>query len=171
MTSRSPRTTQGDDDGQVLLRVLCYTVHVLLPVAVLAAATAVHLARPRVAGMADAAAVAAADTLDRGRYFGPGGGAGDAGGGRQGAGDPAGAVPLTDAGVRAAATEHVAATPRPPGLLAVAVADPTGTPDGTTAEVTLAAVVRPPGLGPVAALWGGGVTFRVTGRARAAGLG
>lgn len=152
----------AEDDGQVVLLVLGYTVLLLLLVGVLASATAVHLARSRLAGLADAAAVAAADRLDRDRYFDP-----STGGARLGGGPLGGVVPLSRSGVRAAASDYLAAAPVPASLGRVTIAEPTGTPDGRTAEVTLTAVVDPPLPGPLLGLLAGGVPMSVTGRARA----
>ncbi|GAA4416971.1 hypothetical protein GCM10023169_12540 [Georgenia halophila] len=49
----------------------------------------------------------------------------------------------------------------------LAVAEPTGTPDGTTAEVTLVARSRPPLVPWALVPWSDGITLRVTAGARA----
>ncbi|MBC3762811.1 pilus assembly protein TadG-related protein [Quadrisphaera oryzae] len=117
-----------------------------------AAATELHLARTHLLSVADSAALDAADSLDEAAYY------------RDGV-LPGQGVPLDDAGVRGSATALLARTPQPADLLGLAVAAPTGTPDGQTAEVTLTASVRPALL---PAWVGDGVTvpLQVTSRAR-----
>src|SRR5690606_41155457 len=92
-----------------------------------ASATSVYIDRKRLLSLADGAAVDAADALDEELYF---------------TDPPAGdRIPISDASVDDAVSEYLDQTPA--ALLAefdqLAVVEPTGTPDGTTAQVTLAA--------------------------------
>lgn len=145
------------DDGQITLLVLGYAVIVLALVLTAVSATSVHLARHRLLSVADAAALDAADALDRRRFYAE----------LQGAGPgPDQVVALTDESVRAGVAAYLGATPAAAGLGEVQVGDPTGAPDGFTAEVTL---VTRAALPLLPAFLGGraGVTVRVTARARA----
>lgn len=146
--SRRPR----GDAGSVAPLVVVDAVVVLALVLVGAAATELHLARTHLLSVADSAALDAADALDEDAYY------------RQGV-LPGQGVPLDDAGVVASATALLARTPQPADLLGVAVVAPTGTPDGVTAEVTVAADVRP-ALLPAWVGDGVSVPLQVTSRAR-----
>ena len=146
------RLPPRDDDGQVAPLIVIDAVIAVALVLVGGAATELHLARTRLLALADAAALDAADALDEEAYY------------RDGV-VPGQGVPLTDATVRDSAASLLGRLPAPVDLVALAVEDPTGSPDGLTAEVTLAAVVRPALLPP----WLGGaveVPLRVTSRAR-----
>lgn len=140
------------DDGSVTPLVVADALVVVALVLVGAAATELHLARTHLLSVADSAALDAADALDEAAYY------------RDGV-VPGQGVPLDDAGVRRSAADLLARTPHPTDLLGLAVVAPTGTPDGLTAEVTLAASVRPALL---PAWVGDGVTvpLEVTSRAR-----
>lgn len=151
-------TRSRDDAGQVSLLLVGYAVLALAVVFTGAAATAVHLARHRLLAVADAAALDAADALDEQRFYVA----------LQGAGAPDRPVALSDDSVRASVGDYLAAylaAGPVPGLDGVVVGAPTGSADGSTAEVTLTTAVRPPLL-PV---WidGDGITVTVTARARA----
>jgi hypothetical protein len=76
-------------------------------------------------------------------------------------------VQLTDASVRDSVATYLADSRADVRSTRLAIADPTGTPDGVTAEVTLTAVIRLPLVGAVLAPWAGGVPITVTARARA----
>ncbi|MGQ7295084.1 pilus assembly protein TadG-related protein [Quadrisphaera sp. KR29] len=117
-----------------------------------AAATELHLARTHLLSVADSAALDAADALDEEAYY------------RAGV-LPGQGVPLDDAGVRRSAAALLARTPQPSDLVGLAVVEPTGSPDGLTAEVTLAAAVRP-ALVPAWVGDGVVVPLQVTSRAR-----
>ncbi len=139
-----------------MLLSLCFALLCLLLVTVVASATSVHLERKRLAALADSLAIAAADELDLDTYYG-----GEAP-------DPLedGKVFLTDAGVSAAVTAHLAAWPgdsHPDGLAVVRAA----TPDGRTAEVALRAVARPVLLTWVLAPWSDGIALHAEASARA----
>jgi hypothetical protein len=146
-----------------MLLVVVYTLISFSLVTVVVSASAVHLARHRLLSVADAAALDAADALDRPGFYGsadrPAG---------PGTGDRV--VPLSDASVRDSVRAYLADSGAAGRFTGLAVAGPTGTPDGSTAEVTLTAVVRLPMVGAVLAPWTDGVPIRVTAHARAAPL-
>lgn len=117
------------DDGQVTILVIGFAVVLLLLTVVVMGVTAVYVGERKLQVLADNAALAAADTfvaLDPGE-------------------DGAPPVTVLDddavAGAAAAYLDTVSAWAGTPGL---ALAAPTGSPDGRTAEVTLSAVVHPP---------------------------
>lgn len=140
-----------DDAGQVMLLVLGYSVVLLLLVTVVVGATSVHLTRHRLLGVADGAALDAADALDAERFY---------------TGSGAGPLPLSDAGVQASVAEYLAvAAPLQP-FPAPVVGHGTGSPDGVTAEVTLTTTARLPLVSSVLGPWSDGVAVTVTARAR-----
>jgi hypothetical protein len=128
-TGRQHGPEDGPDSGQVTILVLGFAVVSLLLTVVVMGVTSVHLGRQKLQVLADNAALAAADTFVALRPGGPGA--------------PPSTV-LDDDAVAAAAASYldtVGARADTPGL---ALAAPTGSPDGRTAEVTLTAVVHPP---------------------------
>ena len=144
------------DEGQISLLLVGYLMIVLLVVFTAVSATVVHLARHRLLSVADGAALDAADALDGRRFYAEVGGAGPG---------PDRAVSLSAASVRSSVTAYLAAAPDVEGLGGVRPVEPTGSPDGSTAEVTLETTVRLP---LVSVLIGDGpLTVRVTARARA----
>lgn len=143
----------GDDSGQVLLLGMAFGLLALAIVLVIASAAAVHLERKQLWALADAAALDAADALDAETFYT--------------AGSPEARVPLTDEGVRGAVADHLAGSPGAAGLRGLTVAEPTGSPDGVTAQVTLGAVVRPPFVPWALVGWSDGIAIRVTSSARA----
>ncbi|GAB3602211.1 pilus assembly protein TadG-related protein [Microbacterium aureliae] len=115
-------TTRDDEDGSVLILTLGYAALALVAVLVCVDATSLYLAQKRLDSVADAAALAAADSFTL---------------------TVSGGAPvarLDDVGVRAQA-----------GLLVESI-DPAvrltaaGTPDGVSARVTVATAWRPPVL-------------------------
>jgi len=74
---------------------------------------------------------------------------------------------LTDASVQAAAGAHLGRTPLPNGITDWRLVPRTGTPDGSTAVVTLQGRARLPMSGWVLEQLGGSVTITVTSSARA----
>lgn len=149
------------EDGQVTLLVLGYVLIALALILTAASATAVHLTRHRLMAVADGAALDAADALDRQRFYAELGGAGPG---------PNQVVALTTESVRASVVGYLAATPAAVSLGDVGIADPTGTPDGFTAQVTLVTRAHLPLL-PAVLGDRGPVEVRVTARARAREVG
>jgi uncharacterized membrane protein len=145
----------GDDAGRIALLVLVDVLVAAALIAVVTSATAVHLARHRLQAVADAAALDAADALDRDRFYTRGAGSADA------------PVPLTDTTVRDAVQAYLAAADAASRFADLAMAPPTGTADGTAAEVTLVATAPVPLLGGLLAGWSDGIRVTVTARARA----
>lgn len=146
----------GGDDGQISLLVIGYCVLAIGLLMVVASASAVHLERKRLLEVADSAALDAADALDSPLYYGSG----------SGVGPPGSGVPLTDASVQASVADYLRLRGAAAEHEALSVAEPTGTPDGSTAEVTLVARVRLPLVGAALDAYGGGIVLRVTARAR-----
>jgi Putative Flp pilus-assembly TadE/G-like len=172
---------QADDAGQIIPLAVAYALLAFTLIIVVVDISAVHLQRERLYSLTDAAALDAADALDRDRFYtqgaaGPGtspagdadpatGEADRAGGGIDPA--PDGAVRLTDQTVMTSVDRYLAiAAPqaRVGGVLRDA---PTGSPDGVTAEVTLSGRAQFPLFSFVAAGWADGVPIRATSRARA----
>lgn len=139
-----------------MLLTLVFGALVLTLVLVVASASAVHIERKRLLALADGAAADAADAVDVAAYYGA----------PAGSTDGATRVPLSDASVDAAVREYLGLAPvgEFDGLR---VAEPTGTPDGVTAQVTLTATARPPLIPWVLVPWSDGVALRVTSTARA----
>lgn len=159
-------TPGSRDEGQILLLSLVFALVTITLVLVVASASAVHIERKRLVALADSAAVAASDAISESRYY-LGDGPGDGGGG---AAVPTGTfVPLTDQTVGAAVTDYLTRAPAAvTGEFAqLRVGDPTGSPDGFTAQVTLTAVAAPPLVPWVLVPWSDGITVRVTASARA----
>jgi hypothetical protein len=145
----------------VTLLIIIYALIAFSLVTVVVGICAVHLARHRLLAVADAAALDAADALDRPGFYG-------AGGQPAGAGPGEHAVRLSDASVRDSVRSYLAGTDLRSRFPELEVVEPTGTPDGATAEVTLTTVVRLPLVSAVLAPWSDGVRLTVTSRARAA---
>ena len=78
-----------------------------------------------------------------------------------------GAVPLSTATVRRAASAYLSNYPLPSRVTDVQLTGDTGCPDGQTAVVELTARVKLPLLGPVVQAWSGGITVTVRSQARA----
>jgi uncharacterized membrane protein len=153
--TRAEPAARRREAGQIAVLILLDVLVCVALLAVVVSAGAVHLTRHRLQAVADAAALDAADALDAARFYG------------DGAGPAVAPVPLTGDTVLAGVTSYLEAAGaygRFPGLT---TASPTGTPDGTTAEVTLVATAPLPLAGPLLSAWSDGVEVRVTGRARA----
>lgn len=153
---------RANDDGQILPIVIAYALLAFSLVIVVVDITAVHLQRQRLFSLTDAAALDAADALDRSRFYATGtedGDSADAG--------PASPVPLTDQTVRSSAERFLVVAAPLARIGGTVVDEPTGTPDGVTAEVTLTGTARLPLFSFAVAKWSGGVPIRVTARARA----
>jgi hypothetical protein len=150
------RARLRDDRGQIMLLSIGFAVVAIALVLVVTAVSAIYLERKQLLALADAMAADAADAIDEEAYFGedrPG----------------APAIPLTDASVQAATQDYLEAAPEAVigDFRALQVVAPTGTPNGTTAQVTLSAVVRPPVVGVILSPWQDGFAIVVTAQAEA----
>lgn len=114
--------------------------------------TSVLLARMHVLDAADAAAVHAADSIDRARLY------------HEGIGQT---IRLSDASVRAAAGESLRAQRLPAHVAQWGLSAGTGTDDGATAVVRVTAHVQPPLLGGLMSFLDHDVTVTVESHARA----
>jgi hypothetical protein len=144
------------DAGQISLLVIGYCTIALGLLSVVASASAVHLERKRLMEVADSAALDAADALDSPLYYGGGAGVGPPGTG----------VPLTDASVHASVGAYLRLRGAAAEFEDLSVSEPTGTPDGSTAEVTLVARVRLPLVSAALESYGDGIVLRASARAR-----
>lgn len=145
----------GDDDpesGQIMVLGIGFVVVLVALVLVITAVSAVHIDRKRALGVADAAAAAAADAVAEEAFYAEG---------RE--------TLLTDELVVQAATEYLSQVDVSTrgGIRSLALAEPTGTPDGATAIVTLVAVIEPPVVPAIVSEAAGPIEVTVTGRARA----
>lgn len=137
--------------GQVSILLIGMVAVALTVVLGVVGVTSVQLARIHLLDAADAAALDASDALDEATAYATGVGAG---------------VPLTDAGVAQAASEHLASRTLPSRLTGWQVAAGTGTPDGRTAVVVLSGGARIPVASSVLSAFGGSVPIAVTSTAR-----
>jgi len=147
--------TASGDAGQISLLVIGYCTLAIALLTVVTSASAVHLERKRLLEVADSAALDAADALDSPLYYGGGG-----------VGPPGTGVPLTGASVRASVAEYLRLRGAAGEFEGLAVAEPTGTPDGSTAEVTLVARVRLPLVSAALEAYADGIVLSATARAR-----
>ncbi len=157
------------ESGQIMLLTIAYALLALALVLVLASASAVHIERKQLLALADAAALDAADAVAAERFY-----LGDLSGvateveaAQRGAVGGGAVVPLTVATVRAAVVDHLEAAPAARGITGLRIGEPTGTPDGVTAEITLIAVARPPFVPWALVGWSEGIALRVSSSARA----
>lgn len=144
-----------DDDGQIMLLSIFYGLLALALVLVVVSVSAIYLERKRLLSLADAVAADAADAIDEDTYFTT-----------DRTETPS--LPLTDASVQQEAARYLDAAPS--GVVdfeGLAIVAPTGSPDGTTAQVSLSAVVRPPLVTWVLAPWQDGFVVTVTTSAEA----
>jgi hypothetical protein len=143
--------SQEPERGQISLLILGFTLVALMLVVGAVDVTAVQLARTRLLDAADGAALDASDALDDGTAY-------------QGGLKPA--ISLTDASVRKAALDYLAAEPRPNGVSSWVLTDGTGSPDGQTAVIRLRGTADIPIAASVLAAFGGSVNITVESRAR-----
>jgi len=159
-----------DDAGQILPLVIAYALIVLVLVIVVVDISAVHLQRQRLFSLTDAAALDAADALDRSRFYregATGSDGADSVGGRSGREEPTVVVPLTDETVRASVESYLKTAAPLARIKDAAVDLPTGSPDGVTAEVTVVGLAKLPLFSFVVGGWSEGVPIHATARARA----
>lgn len=142
----------GDrDSGQISILLIGMVSIALLLILGVVGATSVQLSRIHLLDAADAAALAAADTVDEDRLYDEGLGEG---------------IPLTSEGVRAAASEQLARQPIPDRIAGWGVVAGTGTPDARTAVVRVQGQAVIPVVSGVLRSFGGGVSITVESRAR-----
>lgn len=151
MMLKSLRRTGDPESGRIGILVMGMLLIAVLLMGVGIDITAAHLVRLRLQDAADASARDAADSVDPSAVRDGGLGA---------------AVPLTDEGVRTAAVTHLARTARPDRVTDWGLGEPTGTPDGRVAQVTVVGHVNLPLSGGLVRLVGGDITITVTSRAR-----
>lgn len=156
MTRRlRPGCARGSDDaGQILLLSLVYGLIALLLILVVVSASGVHLERKRLLGLADAAALDAADAIDELRYFAVVDG-----------GNSVDVVPLSGETVRDSVTAYLARQEAGSRFDGLAVGAGTGSPDGETAVVVLTATALPLLPTFVTEQWRAGVPLRVIAQA------
>lgn len=151
LSSLRAHLARGRDSGQISVLVIGLVSIALLLILGVVGATSVQLSRIHLLDAADAAALAAADTVDEDAIYRDGLGSG---------------VPLTSEGVTSAAAEHLAQQQRPDRVLGWQIAEGTGTPDARTAVVRLQGEARIPVISGILDSLGGSVTITVESRAR-----
>jgi hypothetical protein len=118
-----------DEDGQVMILILGYTVLSLLVVTVVMAVSAVYIEHKKLLSVADGASLAAADAFGLGEVA------------------AAGAAPvaiLDRDSVQGSVQRYLDATGAHSRFSQLGISGETGTPDSRTAHVVLTAVVHPP---------------------------
>ena len=161
------RRGAAGESGQIMLLTLAYALIALSLVLVIASASAVHLERKQLLALADGAALDAADAIDLDLFYGADEADSVLAVSGDGAAGVGGVVPLSDDAVRRAVAQHIQLAPSAAGLSGLVVGEPTGSPDGVTAQVTLGAVARPPLIPWVLVGWSDGIALSVTSTARA----
>ena len=139
-----------DDDGQLLLLVLCYAVIAGLLVTVVVDLSKAYLYRRSLVAAADGAALAAANEPDLAEVYG-----GEGSGGH---------LPLSESGARAAVQQYVADAELAERFDGFDVVDVTS--DGQTVTVTMRAAVRMPFVNLLSAGYADGYPVQATARAR-----
>lgn len=124
MTARA-----NNEDGQMTVMILGYVTLALLVASVVIGISSVYLEHKRLLSLADGASLAAADSYTLGDVDTQGG-------------SPS--ATLNPARVRNVAGDFVSRSPAAQRFSGLAVAGSTGSPDGSTAVVVLAAAVHPP---------------------------
>jgi hypothetical protein len=147
----APDGGRSGDEGQIVPLVIGYVLVALLLIVVVVDVTAVQLQRGRLYALADAAALDAADALDRSAFY------------REGLRTDV--VPASEVGVRASVREYLASVGDSTRLDDVAIADPTGW-TGTGVEVSLTARAGLPLVDRVVRRWASGVPLSATVHAR-----
>lgn len=138
-----------------MLLSIAYGTLALVLVLVVVSVSSIYIERKRLLALADAIAADAADAVDIEGYF-----AAERGQGPQ--------LPLTDESVRESVLDYLSSAPSSVvDFESLALSEPTGSPDGSSAQVTLSALARPPLPTWVLAPWQGGFTIEVTVSARA----
>lgn len=151
MRDRISALASSGERGQVMILTLGLAMVVLALIFVVASVSAVQIERKQLLAMADAAALDAATRIDAAAYYASG----------------SGEVEVSDATVRAAVGQYVASHRVALGLERARMGEPTGSPDGRTARVTLVTVADLPLVPWFLEEMGAGVPLRVTTTARA----
>lgn len=146
------RQLRSDDSGRIMILTLGLAVVLLALVFVVVSVSAVHIERKQLLAMADAAAADAASRISEEAYY---------------SGEMTAQVGLSDESVRAAAADYVARFGAQLGVPEAQVAEPTGSPEGRSAQVTLTTVARIPLVPALAEPMGAGLRLTVTSIARA----
>lgn len=141
-----------EEGGQIMILTLGLAVVLLALVFVVVSVSAVHIERKQLLAMADAAAADAAGRISEEEYY---------------LGEHPGQIRLTDESVRAAAADYVGRFRTQLGVASAQLAEPTGTPDGRTAQVSLTATAQIPLVPALIPSIDGGVRLTVTALARA----
>ena len=139
-----------DDDGQLLLLVLCYAVIAGLLVTVVVDLSKAYLYRRSLVAAADGAALAAANAPDLAEVYGGDG--------------PGGHLPLSESGARAAVEQYVADAELAERFDGFDVVDVSS--DGQTVTVTMWATVQMPFVNLLSAGYAAGYPVQATARAR-----
>lgn len=141
----------AQDSGQISILLIGLLSIALLLILGVVGATSVQLSRIHLLDAADAAALAAADTVDEEALYAGGLGEG---------------IPLTSEGVQQAASEQLARQHLPDRVAGWSIAAGTGTPDTRTAVVRVQGEARIPVVSRILRSLGGEVTITVESRAR-----
>ncbi|MGL5910833.1 MAG: pilus assembly protein TadG-related protein [Phycicoccus sp.] len=147
----APAPAPRDEGGSISLYILGLTMVAVMLIVGTIAVTSAQITRMQLLDVADGAALSAANALDRGAY---GAGVGDA-------------VPVSTRSVEGGAAAYLRAREPPSRVIEWRLTSATGTPDGRTAVVGLAARVRVPLIGDLLDQLGGEITISVESRARA----
>ncbi|WP_243635595.1 pilus assembly protein TadG-related protein [Kocuria tytonicola] len=139
---------EDPDAGQTTIVLIGFALVTLLLVVTVMAVTSVYVGRQQLQSLADRAAGAAADTFTTVD--------------RSGTGPPT--PVLTNDAVAGSATSYLGTVGAFQDVSGLAVGAPTGSADGTTAQVTLTAVVHPPVVNVIVPA---GIPISATGDARA----
>jgi len=146
-----------DDEGQVTLLAIIFTMLALLLVTAVVSATGIHLERKRLLALADALSLEAADALEPATVYAEPERTPQAGA----------AIPLTDRDVERAVDQYLRDNPAAAAGFAGFSVEAQVSDDGRTAEITLGALARPAILSWVTAPWSDGVVLQVESSARA----
>ena len=141
----------GEEQGSITLLIAgCMAIAMVLILGTIVA-TSAQLTRVQLLDVADSAALDAADAFDQGAY-------------QRGVDD---AVAISNATVWNSAEEYLWAAERPGRVTSWSLVSGTGTRDGQTATVVVAAQVQLPVVGRALSALGGSITITVSGTARA----
>ncbi len=147
------RLGADSEQGHITVLSIGFGLLALALVLVVTAESSVYLERKQLLALTDGVAADAADAIDLDRYYA--------------ADHDDDGPPVSDASVRAAVSEYLAAAPAAGQFEDLRVGEPTGSVEGRTAQVTLTARARPAVVPWVLAPWADGFTITATVTARA----